>query len=231
MTEVTNDFTIADFLAYFFPGLVGLLGIYLILQLTPLAPVILIFHNDIAILIILITVSYVFGLILSGISTPLVNLYFRNRKSAYSTVSPYEENKKEILDAVSEIFFNNKEIVWSSEIFYLCRALVWDTMPVSTDKSIRQDSLRQLRKNLIVVTHIWFLTGILWTVKLVVGGAFLWAVILGVISLFLNFIITKSLINRMIRNAKREVEYILAAFLVCYRTNLFSKDHNSPTKI
>jgi len=78
--DAANRFSIEDFLAYLFPGAIGALGLFLLLLLTPLKTTLTHLSIDVTLGTLLLIWSYVFGLILSGMTLPLLRLTDKIRK-------------------------------------------------------------------------------------------------------------------------------------------------------
>jgi len=64
--ELSNRFSLVDFLAYLFPGILTTLGIYLLLLLTPLMHVMQGVSLDTGIGLLFLALSYIVGIITSG---------------------------------------------------------------------------------------------------------------------------------------------------------------------
>ena len=78
--DISNRFSLEDFLAYFFPGLTGTLGVYVALLLTPLRGWLLGLSADIVMGILLLFVGYIVGVFLSGFAEPITKFYQRFKR-------------------------------------------------------------------------------------------------------------------------------------------------------
>ena len=131
--DISNRFSLEDFLAYLFPGVTGTLGIYVLLLLTPLQPSLTNFSNDFTTGIIFLVLSYIVGILLSGISEKTFQ-YYENQskiKSYKDTIPLRDELRRTVKKAFTETFKLNKEthVEWCKDYFYLCRSLVIQSMP------------------------------------------------------------------------------------------------------
>jgi hypothetical protein len=217
--DIGDRFSFEDFLAYFFPGIVGSVGIYLLLLLTPLQIPLSQLPNDIFAGAIFLVISYVVGVFLSGIS----EIVLSGLRSHKSNLSFQEDFNEAILRAFQDVFGTSKmtKDEWSKDHFYICRSLVYERMPSAAPALKRQSSLRQLRINLLPSLLIWCCAGIGWGVwswvnNEIVGGISLIAVAVAFCASFL--VIT---INRARSNERREVREVLTAFLAGYKTGAF----------
>jgi hypothetical protein len=222
--DVTNRFSIEDFLAYLFPGCVGTLGLYLLLLLTPLKNSLTFSTANFTIGILLLAWSYVMGLILSGCSLPIIKLIYKicgldePRKSI-----PFPELSQEIINAFKAIFKidTSTDFQWSTTQFYLCRSLVLQWMPNAAQLIMRQIALRRSRENMVAAVLIWFFVGISWGIWNIINSFTIQGIILITVSTVLSLLIIIALINSLYGNRKREVHRIYTAFLVGYRTGIF----------
>lgn len=189
--EAINRFSLMDFLAYFFPGVVGVLGFYLLLLLIPLRDFFALLTMDITLAVLLLTLSYIVGVILSGFSITIEKLFKKvlRQENSHRGLMPIPEFKEEIISAFKDIFSVEKEaeLQWSAICFYLCRSLVLECMPNSAQIARRQNSLRQLRTNLITPVFIWFFVGISWGVWSILNNLVIWGVFSSLQQSFYHF--------------------------------------------
>jgi hypothetical protein len=250
--EVLSLFTIADFLAYLFPGVLSLGGIYAILLLTPLQNV-LQPPKDIGIggWLAFLFLSYVTGVLIATVTDTL----FRERPKALrrqlnkGNIQIHDDKlKTAVMEAFNDTILapkgitakkTNKAIVpleWNEYYYYVCRSLVTEAMPRAAASGLREGAYRQLRMNLIGTIVIWGVTGILWGSVLlaqagttyVINGNNItitkeWSWSLIGLSLFLPIYLISKLSTMMDKHERREVREILTTFLAGYKTGVFDK--------
>jgi hypothetical protein len=78
--DISKQFSFTDFLAYLFPGIVSVLGIYFLLLLSPAENLLGKVPLDITTGILFLVISYVVGVIFSGFSSNLVKLIEKLQK-------------------------------------------------------------------------------------------------------------------------------------------------------
>jgi hypothetical protein len=248
--EVLSLFTIADFLAYLFPGAVSLSGIYVILLLTPLQNI-LPPPKDIGIggWIALLFLSYITGVLIATIT----DTFFRERpKSLRRKLNKGEiqihddKLKKEVMEAFNETILGKKRatttkakkavapLEWNEYYYYICRSLVTEAMPRAAASGLREGAYRQLRMNLIGSIVIWGIAGISWGLVLLLPASTTYAIngdsiiiakewswlLLGLSILVPTYLISK-LLTMMDKHERREVREILTTFLSGYKTGIF----------
>lgn len=213
--DIGNRFSLEDFLAYFFPGVTGSLGIYILFQLSPLSKRIPSLSTDIATGIIFFVLSYIVGVIFSGFS----ELIFAKVKSYKEVIPLHDDLRKIILQAFTDTFKTSKgkKPEWSRDHFYMCRSFVYENMPNILPLIQRQSSLRQLRISLMPGLFIWFLAGIVWGIQEIAKNAVSEGVAIVITSSFLFVIITMMTVNRARSNEWREVREVLTAFGAGYK--------------
>lgn len=224
--EVTNQFALQDYLGYLFPGITSTLGIYLLLLLTPLHSTLASMEINLIVGILVLVLSYVIGILSSGLSKPIVRLLYKwQRLDEPRDRIPIPEYRQAIIDAFVTVFglSTTTEIEWSRNYFLLCRALVHECMPSAGYAANRQNSLRMLREYLLVPVLIWFLVGICFGVSSLIGGFTAWGIVLIAISIVLTLLVIVGLVNKMYGNRKREVRTVLMAFLAGYQQGLFNR--------
>jgi hypothetical protein len=226
--DINKQFSLTDFLAYFFPGLFTTTGLYLFLLLTPLRPSLSDSFSSITAGLVFVAISYVIGILFSGISLNIVERVEKRQKHKDSRASILLEGfDDDVLRAFSDIFEMNKDVKnirWSKEHFYICRTLVLENMPTVAQRVERQSSLRQLRGNLILPIIVWMLVGIGWGISLVqFVSSPGWGFTLIVSSLIIGALFLRVTFSRMHNNEDREVREVLTGFLAGYRTGILTK--------
>jgi hypothetical protein len=217
--DIGNRFSLEDFLAYFFPGVMGSLGIYALLQLSPLGQELPSLSTDLTTGIIFFVLSYIVGVIFSGFS----ELIFA-RVKGYKEVIPLNDDLKQvILKAFKDTFKITKKAnsEWSRDHFYLCRSLVYENIPNILPVIQRQSGLRQLRISLMPGLFIWFLAGVVWGIQEIAKNAVTLGIIIVLGSAVLFLAITIMTINRARSNEWREVREVLTAFAAGYEKGSF----------
>ena len=225
--NITDRFSIEDFLAYFFPGVLGTFGLFLLLLLTPLQG--LLTHIDKSyesMLIILdLALSYVIGNTLASVS----EVFFRYRKGEKSTVPikaqipDFSGLDNEVIKAYRQYFQIEGDFKWADSHYYICRSLVLEFVPHLAPLLQRQSGLRQLRLNLIPVFIIWIVAGICWGIHIIYNYDVLWGSILIGGSIGIGYSLIRILVNRMNSHERREVREVLTAFIAGCHSDLFKK--------
>ena len=250
--EVLSLFTIADFLAYLFPGVLSLSGIYAILLLTPfqhfLQP-----PKDIGIggWLAFLFLSYITGVLIATVTDTLFRERPKSlrRKQNKGNIQIHDDKLKA---AVVEAFHDtilaqkgttarktNKSIApleWNEYYYYVCRSLVTEAMPRAAASGLREGAYRQLRMNLIGSIVIWGVVGILWgwillsqagTAYAINGNNIIipeeWSTSLIAVSILLPIYLVSKLLIMMDKHERREVREILTTFLAGYKTGVFNK--------
>lgn len=225
--SITERFSLMDFLAYFFPGIIGTLAIYVLLLLTPLSSSLTFSSIDVTVGILILSISHTIGVILSGFSSPIVNRLQKAAKFKNPRANiPFSGFENDILKAFNSIFdqhLNNKD-EWNEKHYNLCRALVLEYMPSMAQIAQRQSSLGQLRRNLIAPILLWAAAGIGWGIRFLTNNEANTGVWLILLSLVLSFATIRATLTRTNRTELREVEAIFAGLIVGNKTNAFSKE-------
>ena len=117
--DISNRFSLEDFLAYLFPGVTGTLGIYILLLLTPLQASLINLPNDFTTGIIFLVLSYIVGILLSGCSE-WVSLRYESKskvKSHKDTIPLRADLCGPVQDAFKDIFKFPKEaqLIWCKD--------------------------------------------------------------------------------------------------------------------
>ncbi|MGH9754435.1 MAG: hypothetical protein ACREA2_16780 [Blastocatellia bacterium] len=229
--DAFNRFTFEDFLAYFFPGAVGSLGLYLLLLLTPLRPQMARLSIDVSTGLILLVWSYTFGVIIAGFASPMLKLlrWLRRIGPRVPLVIPLSDLKsdfeQDVIKAYRTVFKvdNSTEVKWSREFFYLSRSLVENWMPIANQLIRRQVSLRRVRENLLPCIIIWCSAGIGWGYKWFSLGEKVWGIALASLSLIMLLFVGNALATSLDGNCKREAQEVCVALVVGSHTGLFEK--------
>jgi len=221
--EIGSQFSLEDFLAYFFPGILSTIGLFVLLLYTPIQVTELIDEFALVIFLVLLSVSYSIGVLFAGISEKLF------RKSDIKNIFPkrlakYENEMVEAFRSTYEL--GDKEIVWGSDTYYLCRSLVFEKMPSAGLFIHRQIALRQLRMNLFIPLVIWMINGIIFGLVVILQWQQwnkLWGILLIFLLVILTPVIWKNLKDRMDSNEEREVREVISAFLAGFHSNSLKK--------
>ncbi|HXQ36189.1 MAG TPA: hypothetical protein VN843_19395 [Anaerolineales bacterium] len=217
--DLSKQFSLTDFLAYFFPGLFAVVGLYLLILLTPIQTALI--PADITTGIVFLAISYVVGIVLSGFSEWIEKTIERNTRQSI----PIDGFQDDVVTAFNDIFDKNtsETMQWSQTHFFLCRSLILEKMPAIAQVILRQSSLRQLRRNLLLPIIIWLLAGIAWGTWNTLNGHRLWGFLVVVLSIIVSTVSYLVTVARMRQNEEREVREVLTAFLVGYRTGLLAR--------
>ena len=224
--DISNRFSLEDFLAYLFPGVTGTMGIYLLLLLTPLQTSLTNLPNGFTTGVIFLVLSYIVGILLSGLSE-IVFRYYESKskvKNHKDSIPLRDDLGGAVKAAFQEVFELHREthLEWCRDYFYMCRSLVVQSMPNALQPIQRQSGLRQLRMNLLPIIFVWSGAGIGWGSK-IAGDGDPFGIVLIVASLVLGWLFTRLTINRMQSNEWREVREVLTAFLVGFQTGAFKE--------
>jgi hypothetical protein len=225
--NITERFSIEDFLAYFFPGVLGTLGLFLLLLLTPLQELFTHINKDLeALLIILgLALCYIIGNTLAGVSEMSFRYRKGNKRTApiKSQIPAFSGLENEVIKAYRQFFHIEGNFEWTDTHYYICRSLVLEYVPHFSSLIQRQSGLRQLRLNLIPVFIIWIVVGVCWGIRITFSNDVLWGSILIVGSIVIGYSIIRTLLNRMNSHERREVREVLTAFIAGCHSGLFKK--------
>lgn len=228
MDAFSRWFSFEDFLAYFFPGAVGSMGLYILLLLTPLRPQLSRVSVDVSIGVILLVWSYVFGVVLAGFTSLAIGL-LRKLIQIAPRVPSFPFSDKQDLDvqqdwqeAYKSVFEvdDSVKVEWSKARFYLSRSLVENQMPFASQLIRRQISLRRVRENMMPCVFIWCLAGVCWGFK---WFPIRWGIAFAVVSLILSALIAMALAASWRGNCEREAQEVCVAMLVGFHAGLFEK--------
>jgi len=239
--DLTSRFSLEDFLAYFFPGAVALMGL-LALPLSSWVSVASVsdtgvdplggLEAGIVVSLGFVVISYTLGVVLSSISEWLSRLEFPKWMQKYTLFRrthpkdaiPLKSMTSRVLDAYSVTFGLElgDNYCWTKDDFYVCRSLVVSSMPRAVPVIQRQSGLRQLRMSLLPVIWIWCAIVCFWPPA---EGSRPWWWI-GVIVL-VGFTLTMVTRNRMKANERREVREVLTALVAGSATGTFDPEGKS----
>jgi uncharacterized membrane protein YjfL (UPF0719 family) len=228
--DITKQFSLTDFLSYFFPGVFATVGIYFLLQLTPLKSTLTISSPDVATGVSFLVISYIIGIISAGFSDGLVKQVDKFTK--YKSPQKYLPNDifpDEIQKAFTDVFDTEKEakFTWTNNHYRLCRSLVIVKLPALAPRIGRLDDMTQLRRNLVFPLLIWAIAGISWGVWYFNNGLINWGISVVILSLTFFFFVTRIIIQRMRHNRDVETRETLLGFLAGYKTGIFSETEKS----
>lgn len=221
--DISNRFSLRDFLAFLFPGIFTGAGLYITLLLTPLKSELLNMSIDFGIGVIFLILSFILGVVVSGISEILTyRIRHKNDKKV-----PLKMFEKEIKKVFSLVFGGKTEFQWTREHFYLCRSIIIQHMPNVNYEIQRQSGLRQLRMSLLFPILIWILAGILWGLQIYWNISSQWGITLISLSIILGYFLIVLTIDRMQNNDEREIRETLTAFLIGFETGVFKRVKSS----
>ncbi len=228
--DISKQFSLTDFLAYFFPGAFATVGIYFLMQLTPAKELLTISSLDITTGISFLIASYIVGVILSGFSFRLVKWVEKltRYKSPHKFLPP-DLFPDEILKAFRDVFDTEKEVnfSWTSNHYRLCRSLVIVKMPILAPRIARQDDMALFRRNLVFPLIIWAAVGIGWGIWNITNGAGDWGAVIIILSLLISFLVLQITIQRLHNSRETETRETLLGFLAGYKTGIFSEAKKS----
>jgi len=222
--DISKQFSFTDFLAYLFPGIMSIFGIYFLLLLTPAQHLLSKVSLDITTGILFLVISYIMGVIFSGFSRNLVDLIEKFTK--YEEVRkaiPFDDFRDEIIKAFQDIFEHTPESKsnWSKTHYYLCRSLVFEKMPTTGLRADRQSILALFRRNLVFPIFIWFIAGIAWSISFISNNFFEWGILLIIITILTSFFSITTTIDRLHGGDSRETREVLLGFLAGYKAKIF----------
>lgn len=212
LTEVSDNFSLEDFLAYLFPGWLFLLGVHM--AVVTLFGVYSLVDDGPAWLIIgsWIVGGYFLGVVSSQMSGPIERLL---RRTSADTESPASnEYLQNYLDALSVTFASTFGFIMilSRDSFYAIRAYVRLEAPTTVVKAAdRQNSLRQIRRNSLIPAVVLILDGCIWALSDVRDHPL--RIIALPLSVLSGFFVLRGMYKGMQHNRKREVRDYCLAFL------------------
>jgi hypothetical protein len=230
MKDIFDRFALMDFLGYLFPGVTALLGIYVFVSLLYLPDIVLPGNLDLAEGLVLFVVSYVFGVVLSSFSWPLLRaanwLYRKLGKETDAREQIHPTLLKGEVRAVFERLFGTTTPLlneWTEHNFYISRSLVDQFMPRQASLAGRQNALRVLRQYMLPPIFIWLCVGIAWGLKLW-GFSRLISVTAILGSMALGLVTTMLVVHRLNLNREREVREVYIALVIGHLTGVFERD-------
>jgi len=226
MKETYANFSLTDFLAYLFPGIVMVLALAALLLLTPASQKLMCIPLNLATGAVGITLAYFLGVIVSSFTYPLERLLYmvlRKRDPIESIQLPGFE--KQVRSAFQQ--FVGVDTDWSQYHFFVARSLLGELAPRAAAAAERQNSLRQLRRNSLVPVLFLAAAGVCWglSVRSWNEADASYGMGLVVLSIVGWVFITYFLIAvGMHRNRSREVREICSALLVLQKIIESKKD-------
>lgn len=226
--DISKQFSFTDFLAYLFPGIMSVFGIYILLILTPVSVILAKISLDITTGILFLVASYVLGVIFSGFSSDLVGLIERlQRYKDIRKTIPINNFQEDILKAFEDIFgkIPDADNTWTRTHYYLCRALVSERMPAISLRADRQSNFALFRRNLLLPIFLWLITGVSWGITFIGQGRPLWGVLLTAITIAGWFFAVKTTVKRLHDGESRETREVLLGFLAGYKAKMFTVEN------
>lgn len=224
--DLSKQFSFTDFLAYFFPGAFAVVGIYLLLLLSPLQTHMINLTLDLTTGLVFLVFSYIVGVILSSFSSAVLKrveklIKYQDKHNAI----PLNLFPDEVTAAFREVMqiSKSKEITWTYIHYQICLALVSEKMPSSAQRIERQRNIALFRRNLISPLIIWGIAGTIWGIQEISKGIYGWGFTIIVISLFLSWVSVKMTINRMHHGVGVEIRETLSSFLAGHKLGVFTK--------
>jgi hypothetical protein len=238
--NVLTQFSLTDFLAYLFPGTIGLAALIALSQIIEPAETIKIIDpasyvannlpKSVELFVTVITglfgiaASYVLGIMFSSITFLLGIEKIINR--LWKARNPYRNGHLTSLhseiDKVNEYLLNlksrpNEKDLDSGSLFYIYRGVVRAEDIKTTVFAERQSSLRQIRRNLILPLILW---GIVLVLYYPYNNSFLY------IALTLIILSIIGIVKGINRNREFEVrDYCLGAWRLYKKTGLDSYNY------
>ncbi len=211
--ELTDKFSFQDLLGYFFPGLFGMFALYLILKYFDVQQTSG-FSTNVFYSINYFVGCFILGIMFSGLSHPIVNVYYKLCKLDNPEKSlPDNITKQELEPIFNNVFgFSIQNKDWCSDYFYLCRNVVYEKMAITAGVIQRQGGLRLIRQYLLFPILIWTAYFIILITPMIDKNIWLWLGLLIVI-IVITLLLLYNLLNRMHKNRKREVDYVILAII------------------
>ena len=224
--DISKQFSLTDFLAYFFPGAFATVGVYFLAQLTSAKTFFTVSSLDITTGISFLIASYIIGVIFSGLSFGAVKWIEKfTRYKSPQTSLPLDLFPNEIHRAFRDVFGIEKEskFIWTKNHYRLCRSLVISKMPILAPRIARQDDMALFRRNLVFPMFIWSAVGIGWGILNFSQGVRNQGTAVIVFSFLFSFFIIKITIERMHNSINAETRETMLGFLAGYKTGVFDK--------
>lgn len=234
MKEFLNRFSFGDFVAYFLPGLTMVGAVGGLLDFTPFHDQLARFVHEVTLVNALLVscAAYVTGAIVSGLGARLLPLFYivtRWQKfvDPRDGIEP-KEFAVGLRAAFDRVFPFAMKDTWSPSHFYLLRSAVHHSLPHAAVECSRQNSLMQLRENLLLPVLTWSFVGLLMANDRFAGQR-AFAAGLGAASLLGAYLVTGRIALRAAENRRREVREACLGFLVAERIGLFQ--HNVKDRV
>lgn len=224
--DISSRFSLTDFLAYLFPGILSAVGFYCLLLLASIRVTLENSPKDLTLGVLFLVFSYILGVILSGVIELIANSF----RLFYKPTIPLLGFEEDLKKAFRDVFHLKQEIEWARPQFYLCRSVVFEYMPNAVQIIQRQSSLRQLRMNMLPSIFIWMSVGIAWGINMITNGKQSFGFGLILASVLLAILLFAITVDRMRSNDRREQRETYSAFLAGYETGLFKKEKRPTPK-
>jgi len=225
--DISKQFSFTDFLAYLFPGIMSVFGIYFLLMLSPAHNLLSKISLDITTGVLFLVISYVIGVIFSGFSSNLVKLIekLQKYKDVRKTI-PFDDFRDDVLKAFQDIFGHTAESKsnWSRTHYYLCRSLVSEKMPTIGSRADRQSNFALFRRNLVSPIFVWLITGIAWGISFISSYSLEWGTLLIIATILVSFFSIKTTVDRLHDGESRETREVLLGFLAGYKAKMFASN-------
>lgn len=226
--EIFNRFSLYEFLAHLFPGIISLTAIYCILLLTPLQEMLLSLDVNFTFSLFFFALSYVVGLVSKSWSRWIMKILLwikRDKEFSYRDIIPIPTFEAEIKKAFKEVFkfSESEELNWTKEHYYLCRNITSVVIPDVGRKVEQEVSRKRLRTNLFLSIFLWLVTGIIWGIWIILFGSLVWGIVLIVFTLVIFYSILVTNLRRVSKTDKLEVKEVLNAFLAAHKVGMFEK--------
>lgn len=225
--DLSKQFSFTDFLAYLFPGAFAIVGLYVLLLLSPAKQYVGNIPLDITTGLIFLVFSYIIGVILSGFSGAAVSRIEKITKYQDGHgIIPSDLFPDDVIDGFKDVMGipKDKELKWTQGHYRVCLMMVEEKMPTITQRVERQRIISLFRRNLISPLIVWEITGISWGVSTITRGQMWWGIIIIVFSLAIFGASIKATIDRMHHGAKIEIRETISGFIAGYKLGLFSKN-------
>ena len=225
MKEFLNRFSFGDFVAYFLPGLAMVGAIAGVLYYTPFRDHLAHVTSGTTLVDVLIIAcaAYVTGAVVSGMGSRFLPVFFsvtrlRRFVDPRDAIEP-QDFTESIRTAFDRVFRFATGRSWNPSYFYLLRSAVHHLLPHAAVECSRQNSLMQLRENLLLPVLTWGFAGVLFAIdefshQPEFAGAVAYTCIVGV------YFVAGRIAWRAVENRRREVREACLGFLVAERLGL-----------
>jgi hypothetical protein len=223
--EFFNKFSFQDILAYFLPGVASTLGLLVLTDLLNFISVSTV-KPDIFTGILFFLISFIIGITFSGLSHPIVNLFYRIKKiKKPEEMIILKETKNNLIESLNSKLNIGLDGEWHEEYYTYCQIMVRELLPISFSYSYRQEGLRLMRNYMMFPILIWGISGITYGI-LQFHFSKLRSVLIIIICLILTYGLLYNIWDRMRRNRERAVKNVFASF-VCIDEILERKEKES----